>query len=134
MCGRKSTDLTWGWLLCGHTLASLSDLWTSGSGPAIDQEDLVDPQKCWGLTGRKRVGRETHCRGTQVGATAVPTISFQGIRSTVSSIYLHQVAVLAKPSGFQGGGFSKEVWMHDHSSAHSKSESGIHPGVESLGC
>lgn len=76
------------------------------------------------------MGGESHCGGSQLGATAVPTISFQGIRSTVSSISLHQVAVLAKPSGFQGGGFSKGVWMQDHSAAHSKSESGIHPGME----
>lgn len=61
------------------------------------------------------MGRESRGLGTRLGASVVPTISFQHIRSTVSSTYLHQVAVLAKPSDFQGRFFffffPKGVWM-----------------------
>lgn len=56
------------------------------------------------------MGRENQGLGTKLGAFVVPTISFQRIRSTVSSMSLHQAAVLAKLSDFRAD-FSKGVWM-----------------------
>lgn len=47
--GSHSTGLPGGWLLCRHTLASLSSPLApkaQGGSPAIDPEDLVDPQSC----------------------------------------------------------------------------------------
>ena len=85
------------------TLAFLSDLWTSGWGSSYS------PKGCGGLQrisrrliDRKQVGRESQGLGTKLGAFVVPTISFQRIRSTVSSMSLHQAAVLAKLSDFAG--------------------------------
>lgn len=81
------------------------------------------------------MGRESQGLGTKLRAFVVPTISFQRIRSTVSSMSLHQAAVLAKLSDFRADFFQGRV--DASSTVHpltENQESGIHPGVESLGC
>lgn len=77
------------------------------------------------------MGRESRGLGTKLGAFVVPTISFQHIRSTVSSTSLHQVAVLALPSDFQGRFFQGRV--DASSTVHplkEKQETAVHPGVD----